>query len=53
MLADHLAWIVAQDWVGDFYDEIRRVWLPLVGRTAATARHGSPGRGGPAPRAAA
>jgi hypothetical protein len=31
MLAD-LAWIVAQDWVGDFHDEIRRVWWLLVGR---------------------
>ena len=40
MLADHLAWIVAQDWVSDLHDEIRRVWSLLVGTNGSdgTAR---------------
>jgi hypothetical protein len=49
MLADHLAWIVAQDWVGDFYDEIRRVWSLLVGANGGdgTARIPRPRRARP------
>jgi hypothetical protein len=49
MLADHLASIVAQGWVGDFYDEIRRVWSLLVGANGGdgTARIPRPGRACP------
>jgi hypothetical protein len=48
MLADHLAWIVVQDWVGDFYDDIPRVWSLLVGANGGDGTD-SIGPGGPAP----
>ena len=53
MLADHLAWIVVQDsvqdWVGDFHDDIRRVWSLLVGANGGdgTARNPRPRRACP------
>ena len=49
MLADPLAWIVVQDRVGDFYDEIRRVWSLLVGANGGdgTARIPRPRRACP------
>ncbi|WP_157936898.1 hypothetical protein [Geodermatophilus chilensis] len=26
VLADHLGWVLAQDWAGEFYDEMRALW---------------------------